>query len=97
MRLLRKVRNFLKKLSKRLLTMILKIISAEDVVFSGEVDLVTLPGEKGAFTVLNNHASLISTLLPGKIVYDEGGKRSEVETTGGLVDVDNNVVSVCLY
>ncbi|MBQ9073533.1 MAG: F0F1 ATP synthase subunit epsilon, partial [Muribaculaceae bacterium] len=69
--------------------MILKIISAEDVLFSGEVDLVSLPGEKGAFTVLNNHASLISTLVPGKIVYDEGGKRSEVLTEGGLVDIDN--------
>lgn len=77
--------------------MILKIISAEDVLFSGEVDLVSLPGEKGAFTVLNNHASLISTLVPGKIVYDEDGKRSEVLTDGGLVDIDNNVVSVCIY
>ncbi len=77
--------------------MILKIISAEDILFSGEVDLVTLPGEKGSFTVLNNHASLISTLVPGKIVYDEGGKRSEIVTEGGLVDVDNNIVSVCIY
>lgn len=77
--------------------MTLKIISAEDVLFSGEVELVTLPGEKGAFTVLNNHASLISTLVPGKIIYDEGGKRSEMEIGGGLVDVDNNVVSVCVY
>ncbi|MBQ9077728.1 MAG: F0F1 ATP synthase subunit epsilon [Muribaculaceae bacterium] len=77
--------------------MTLNIISAEDILFSGEVELVTLPGEKGAFTVLNSHASLISTLIPGKIVYDEGDKRSEMEISGGLVDVDNNVVSVCIY
>ncbi len=76
--------------------MTLKIISAEDVLFSGNVELVMLPGEKGAFTVLNNHASLISTLVPGKIIYDEGGKRSEMEIDGGIVDVDGNVVSVCL-
>lgn len=77
--------------------MILKIISAEDVLYSGEVNLVTLPGEMGSFTVLNNHASLISTLVPGKIVYDEAGVRKELETVGGLVDIDNNVVSVCIY
>lgn len=77
--------------------MILKVISAEDVLFSGEVDLVTLPGEKGAFTVLNNHASLISTLVPGKIVYDEGGNRKEVMIEGGVAAVDKNVVSVCIY
>ncbi|MBQ1932106.1 MAG: F0F1 ATP synthase subunit epsilon [Muribaculaceae bacterium] len=77
--------------------MILKVISAEDVLFSGEVALVTLPGEKGSFTVLNNHASLVSTLVAGKIVYDENGVRNEIEVAGGMVDVDNNVVSVCIY
>jgi F-type H+-transporting ATPase subunit epsilon len=73
--------------------MILKIISAEDVVFSGEVDLVTLPGEKGAFTVLNNHASLISTLLPGKIVYDEGGKQNLVISADIALTNDNFMLS----
>ncbi len=42
--------------------MTLKIISAEDIVFEGEVTMVSLPGTMGAFTVLHNHASLISTL-----------------------------------
>ncbi len=77
--------------------MILKIISAEDIVYSGEVEMVTLPGEKGMFTVLNNHASLVSTLTPGLIVYETGGARHDVEIQGGLVDVDRNVVSVCIY
>lgn len=77
--------------------MILKIISAEDIVYSGEVEMVTLPGEKGMFTVLNNHASLVSTLVPGRIVYEAGGTRQDVEIQGGLVDVDRNVVSVCIY
>ena len=40
--------------------MTLKIISSEKVEFSGEVDLVNLPGELGAFTVLKNHAAIIS-------------------------------------
>lgn len=77
--------------------MILKVISAEDVLFQGEVDAVTLPGANGSFTVLRNHASLISTLVPGAVSYEEKGHRSQIEITGGLVDVDNNVVSVCIY
>ena len=48
--------------------MILKIISTEDVLFDGEVDAVTLPGQKGSFTVLNNHASIVSSLVAGNIV-----------------------------
>ena len=36
--------------------MTLKVISAEKILFDGEVSLVTLPGEAGLFTVLANHA-----------------------------------------
>lgn len=78
--------------------MTLKIISAEEIVFEGEVSSVTLPGSMGAFTVLRNHASLVSTLTRGNISFtDNEGKVQEREISGGLADVDNNVVSVCLY
>ena len=77
--------------------MTLKIISAEDVVFEGEVQSVTLPGTKGSFTVLHNHASLVSTLDPGMIRYVQEGQTVELPVRGGLVDVDNNVVTVCIY
>ena len=40
--------------------MTLKVISAEQILFDGQVSLVTLPGESGLFTVLENHASLVS-------------------------------------
>ncbi len=75
----------------------LEIISSEKILFSGEVEAVTLPGTKGAFTVLNNHASLISTLQKGKIEYLVGNERHSVETSGGFVDVDNNRIAVCIY
>ena len=78
--------------------MTLKIISSEDIVFEGEVTMVNLPGANGSFEVLKNHASLVSTLVPGNIVYKvTGGKENKLPVGGGLVDVDNNVVSVCLY
>ena len=78
--------------------MILKIISSEDVVFEGEVTLVTPPGTNGSFTVLNNHASLVSTLTQGTITYRvSDGEEASLPVSGGLADVDNNVVSVCIY
>ena len=77
--------------------MILKIISTQDVLFDGEVSLVTLPGQKGSFTVLNNHASIVSSLVAGDIIYEVDGVRKSVSVGGGLVDVDKNVVSVCIY
>lgn len=77
--------------------MTLKIISAEKIIFEGEASSVTLPGEKGQFTVLPHHASLISTLLGGRIRYRQGGEEHELEIQGGIADVDRDVVSVCVY
>lgn len=78
--------------------MTLKIISAEEILFEGEAKSVTLPGALGSFMVLDHHASLISTLTAGNIVYvTADGQEHTDQIGGGLVDVDNNVVSVCLY
>lgn len=77
--------------------MTLKIISTEDTLFDGEVTRVTLPGESGEFTVLRNHAALVSTLVPGTVTYVVKGQEETIPVNGGVVDVDNNVVSVCVY
>ncbi len=78
--------------------MTLKIISAEDVVFEGEVTIVHLPGAMGAFTVLPHHAALVSTLVPGTVRYTMAdGEEHSVEVSGGIADVDNDTVAVCIY
>ena len=77
--------------------MTLNIVSAEKVEFSGTVENVSLPGAMGSFMVLENHASLVSTLTKGTITYEEAGKTESLEIRGGVADVDNNIVTVCLY
>lgn len=78
--------------------MTLEIISPHSVVFKGEADMVTLPGELGSFSVLKNHASLISVLVKGKVVYrTPDGAENSYDIAGGLADVDNNVISVCIF
>ena len=42
--------------------MFLEILSAEEKIFSGEVESVILPGSSGQFQILNNHAPIISSL-----------------------------------
>ncbi len=76
----------------------LQIISAQEVLYTGEVSQVTLPGSMGEFTVLRNHASLLATLSAGTVRYtDDAGNNLSSEITGGIADVDNNVISVCVY
>lgn len=45
----------------------IKILTPELVVFEGEVESILLPGEMGEFHILNDHASVVSSLKPGKI------------------------------
>ena len=78
--------------------MTLEIISAHEVMFKGEADSVTLPGELGQFTILRNHAPIISVLVEGKVSYrTSDGSEKDLSIKGGIADVENNVVSVCIY
>ena len=73
----------------------LEIITPEQQLFSGEVSLISLPGTKGLFEILENHAPIISTLDPGKIrIVKKDGNESVFDITGGVVEGSNNKVSV---
>lgn len=78
--------------------MTLEIISAHEVTFKGEAISVTLPGQLGSFTVLKNHAALISVLVKGDVHYTTpDGEEKSLSIDGGIADVNNNVISVCVY
>jgi F-type H+-transporting ATPase subunit epsilon len=74
----------------------LEIITPEQIYFSGEVTSVTLPGTSGLFTVWENHAPLISSLMKGKISYLADNKETELNIESGFAEVSKNVVTVCL-
>jgi len=76
--------------------MILRIVSQEKVLYKGEVQLVKLPGSVGQFTVLENHAPLVSTLISGSVVYKSADDEKSVEIRGGVVEVRDNDVVVCI-
>ena len=74
--------------------MYLEIITPDKKVFEGEVNLVQLPGSKGSFTLLKNHAPIISTLDKEIIkVEDISGKEHHFNVSGGVIEnVENKVV-----
>jgi F-type H+-transporting ATPase subunit epsilon len=73
----------------------LKIITPDKEVYSGEVDLVQVPGSKGSFQVLKNHAPIISTLDAGNVkVVDNEGKTSNLSIGGGVIEVKNNEIMI---
>ncbi|MDR2448596.1 MAG: ATP synthase F1 subunit epsilon [Prevotellaceae bacterium] len=73
----------------------LEIISPQGAVLQKEITQVSLPGTVGIFTVLNNHAPIISTLRKGKVSYQTNEKvDEEVEIEKGVVEVKKNKVMV---
>ena len=75
----------------------LNIISPEKSLFKGEVSEVTLPGTLAPFTILPDHAPIISSLEKGKILFiGKDGKSQEVEIDGGFVEMSNGNVTVCI-
>ena len=66
-----------------------ELVSPEQLVFSSDVQEVLVPGSEGDFTVLPNHAPVLSTLRPGLLdVIDADGKEHRIFVRGGLADVD---------
>jgi F-type H+-transporting ATPase subunit epsilon len=75
----------------------LKIVSPERIEFEGEVESGLVPGTLGQFEILTNHAPIISSLDKGKVVYSlPGGEKKSLEICGGFVEVQKNVVSLCV-
>ncbi len=76
--------------------MFLEIITPERCVFSGDVQLVQLPGSSGSFELLNKHAPIISTLEDGviKTINLEGSVTRYTVIGGGVVEMNENKIIV---
>ena len=72
----------------------LEIVTPSKSAYNGEIKSITVPGSKGRFQVLKNHAPIISTLEIGMIKVDlPDGKANYYSTAGGTIEVlDNKVI-----
>ena len=60
-----------------------EIITLAGKPYSGKVKSLVVPGEKGYFGVLVNHASFVSNCVPGKLKIKE--EENEIFLTPGLL------------
>lgn len=74
----------------------LKIVSPEKVVYDGPVERVVVPGTSGEFEILVNHAPIISTLEKGRLVFHDSEGQHELMVNGGFVEVQKNNVNICV-
>jgi F-type H+-transporting ATPase subunit epsilon len=67
-----------------------ELVSPEKLLFAGEVEAVVAPGADGQFTVLKDHAPLMTVLKPGVVEIDDAGKKDRLFVRGGFADVGLN-------
>jgi F-type H+-transporting ATPase subunit epsilon len=72
----------------------IEIVTPDQKIFEGEVKSVRVPGKKGSFQVLKDHAPIVSTLENGPvIIVAPDGKETIYEIDGGVIEVKaNNII-----
>ncbi|MBQ4855046.1 F0F1 ATP synthase subunit epsilon [Rhodanobacter denitrificans] len=71
------------------------IVSAEAEIFSGDATMVIATGEIGELGITPRHAPLITRLKPGHVdVLLAGGERQQFWISGGMLEVQPQVVTV---
>ena len=71
------------------------IVSAEEELFSGLVEMVIAHGNLGDIGVLPGHAPLLTDLKPGPVrVIKQGGEEEIFYISGGFIEVQPNMVKV---
>lgn len=83
-------------MSEKTSEIVLDVISPERTVVHASVDAVELPGTKGRFEVLKDHAPLISSLEKGEIVFRSGEGTDKVAISSGFVEISDNHVVACV-
>lgn len=71
----------------------IEIITPDKKIFEGEIKSVRVPGKKGSFQVLRDHAPIISTLDNGLVrMVDQENNEVTYEISGGVIEVKANKI-----
>ncbi len=75
-------------------TIHIDVVSAEELIFSGEAEFVVLPGEMGELGIYPRHLPLITRIKPGAVRIKTANTEEYVFVAGGILDVQPHAVTV---
>ena len=71
-----------------------ELVTPEQVLVSGEVQSVSIPGVEGNMTVLADHAPVATAIRPGYLEVQETGKSERHFLSGGFVEISQKEVII---
>jgi F-type H+-transporting ATPase subunit epsilon len=75
-------------------TIKLEIATPEAVVYSADVEMVTLPAVQGQIGILPQHVRLMTQMVPGEMIVRTRGHDEFMAVGEGLVEVTNTKISI---
>jgi F-type H+-transporting ATPase subunit epsilon len=75
-------------------TLKLEIATPDAVVYSKDVDMVTLPGAQGEMGILPHHIRLMTQLIPGEMVIRKDGREDYLAVGEGLIEITGDSVTI---
>ena len=77
-------------------TLHVNIVSAEQSIFTGEAEMVIVPGETGELGILPSHAPLLTRIRPGTVKVKMVGQAQEeiVYVSGGILEVQPKALTI---
>jgi F-type H+-transporting ATPase subunit epsilon len=77
------------------MTMHCDIVSAEEEIFSGRIQSLTLTGTLGELGVMPGHAPLLTSIRPGPVrLRLDNGEEQVFFASGGFLEIQPSVVTV---
>ncbi len=77
-------------------SLLLRVLAHDSSYEEKDVSEVIFPGVTGSFAILCDHAPLMAALKEGEIVYVIGEERKSKHIKSGFVEVNKNIVTVCV-
>jgi F-type H+-transporting ATPase subunit epsilon len=72
----------------------LEIVTPERRAFSGDVDMVVLPGADGELGIYPAHVPLVTPVVPGDVRIIDNGKETDMVIGSGFAEITGDAVEI---
>ena len=70
------------------------VVTTEEIVYSGDVDIVIAPGSDGQLGILPRHAALLTSIEAGIVLVRNASGETEIPVGDGFMEVNGDQVTI---
>ncbi len=75
-------------------TLKLEVVTPDSQTFSGDVEMVTLPGAEGEMGIYPQHVPLLTQVVPGEMIVRQQGRDHFFAVGEGVVEITGDRVAI---